>query len=555
MADSYRLSKEEQEILLREASRKKTAPKAVRDVRFTSVRPKAKKAPKRFYEKSPMEGHPLDFTAAELADMESREQKSSGEALTRLTQNELNRLVKAGQMSAEDAANYAAETRKARTGVGAFGLELPTDEATEEVVEPQPALPEKPKPAIPATTPDEDDDKTPTEEPPSTTDEIMEGLDRVRMLREEAAEADARAFAALEERQRLQSKKVEDEIASAEQDLKSYSIDPNRAYKSLGSQVAAAFAIALGAFAQGFTRGGTPNTALKVIEGAIARDVESQKAEMMKRKDVLKNKNNVYARMLSRFGNELAAEKATTVLGLRSAIMQTQALIDKYPNMANKKVGLESIARMEEARIKTLVELQKHQGRALRGQGKKSETLRLFKQADTSVEKLEDIFLAVADEVEGFMGKFGLAAGELGKAVGLGDVFQTDLQGRYDAQVSNASQSINKAFSGARGSDRDLAAVLMQMPTLKIFFGKNGKGRGLNRIKQVQGNLRDAINAQGGLLEQDQYADYSVAQGLAGRDGKKITAQDIDSFMETDEFKRIRDRMYGDESAQKKSPQ
>ena len=555
MADSYRLSKEEQEILLKEASRKKAAPRQVRDIQFTSVRPKAKKAPKRFYEKSPMEGHPLDFTAAELADMESREQKASGEALTRLTQNELNRLVKAGQMSAEDAANYAAETRKARTGVGAFGLELPTDEATEEVVEPQPALPEKPKPAIPATTPDEDDDKTPTEEPPSTTDEIMEGLDRVRMLREEAAEADARAFAALEERQRLQSKKVEDEIASAEQDLKSYSIDPNRAYKSLGSQVAAAFAIALGAFAQGFTGGRTPNTALKIIEGAIARDVESQKAEMMKRKDVLKNKNNVYARMLSRFGNELAAEKATTVLGLRSAIMQTQALIDKYPNMANKKVGLESIARMEESRVKILVELQKHQGRALRGQGKKSDTLRLFKQADTSVEKLEDIFLAVADEVEGFMGKFGLAAGELGKAVGLGDVFQTDLQGRYDAQVSNASQSINKAFSGARGSDRDLAAVLMQMPTLKIFFGKNGKGRGLNRIKQVQGNLRDAINAQGGLLEQDQYADYSVTQGLAGRDGKKITAQDIDYFMETDEFKRIRDRMYGDESAQKKSPQ
>jgi hypothetical protein len=557
MADSYRLSKEEQEILLREAARKKAAPRPVRDIQFTSVRPKPKdkKVQKRFYEESPAKGHPLDFTAAEIADMETKAQEASGEALTRLTQNELNRLVASGQMSPEDAAGYAAETRRARTGTGAFGLELPTSDTVEQAVEPTPALPEKPKPAIPATTPSEGKDETPAEQPPSTTDEIMEGLERIRLLREEAAQADARAFEALQERQRLEAKRVEDEIASAEQDLKSYSIDPNRAYKSLGSQVAAAFAIALGAFAQGFTGGRTPNTALKIIEGAIARDVEAQKSEMMKRKDVLKNKNNVYARMLSRFGNEVAAEKATTVLGLRSAIMQTQALIDKYPNMANKKVGLEAIARMEESRVKTLVELQKFQGRALRGGDKKAETLRLFEQADASVQKLEGIFLEVADEVEGFMGKFGLVAGELGKAVGLGDVFQSDLQGRFDAQVSNASQSINKAFSGARGSDRDLAAVLMQMPTLKIFFGKNGTERGLNRIRQIQGNLKDAIRAQGGqLLKEDDYANYSIAQSLTGRDGKKITSKDIDAFMKTDEFKKIRSMVYEDDSAQKKSP-
>ena len=455
-------------------------------------------------------------------------------------------------------AAFTAESEQIESETGVPGSLISSEALAEfkaekagEPVDREPAVP-----ATPATTPSEGKDETPAEQPPSTTDEIMEGLERIRLLREESAQADARAFEALQERQRLEAKRVEDEIASAEQDLKSYSIDPNRAYKSLGSQVAAAFAIALGAFAQGFTRGGTPNTALKIIEGAIARDVESQKAEMMKRKDVLKNKNNVYARMLSRFGNEVAAEKATTVLGLRSAIMQTQALIDKYPNMANKKVGLESIARMEESRVKTLVELQKLQGRALKGQGKKADTLRLFEQADASVQKLEGIFLEVADEVKGFMGTFGLAAGELAKAVGLGDVFQTDLQGRFDAQVSNASQSINKAFSGARGSDRDLAAVLMQMPTLKIFFGKNGTERGLNRIKQVQGNLRDAINAQGGgLLNQNDYANYSVNQGLVGREGKKITAEDIDSFMETAEFEKIRNKLYGDESAQKKSPQ
>tara|TARA_Y100001963_G_scaffold40599_1_gene56894 strand:+ start:1895 stop:3568 length:1674 start_codon:yes stop_codon:yes gene_type:complete len=556
MADSYRLSKEEQEILLREASRKKAAPRPVRDIQFTSVRPKSKekKAQKRFYEESPAKGHPLDFTRAEIADMETKAQEASGEALTRLTQNELDRLVASGQMSPEDAAGYAAETRKARTGTGAFGLELPTSDTAEQAVEPTPALPEKPKPAIPATTPSEGKDETPAEQPPSTTDEIMEGLERIRLLREEAAQADARAFEALQERQRLEAKRVEDEIASAEQDLKSYSIDPNRAYKSLGSQVAAAFAIALGAFAQGFTGGRTPNTALKIIEGAIARDVESQKAEMMKRKDVLKNKNNVYARMLSRFGNEVAAEKATTVLGLRSAIMQTQALIDKYPNMANKKVGLEAIARMEESRVKTLVELQKFQGRALRGQGKQSDTLRLFKQARVSVEKLADIFTAVAKESEGVFGKAKVVWSEMGNALGLGDVTRTQLQGLFDAQVSNASQSINKAFSGARGSDRDLAAVLMQMPSLKILLSPDGEAKGMARIRQISANLDDAIMAQGGLLSEDALYNQAISKGLKDNTGNVITEESIKSFMDTDEFKRIRDKVSAEESAQKKSP-
>ena len=167
MADSYRLSKEEQEILLRQGARKRAAPKTVKDTQFTSVRPKAKgkKTQKRFYEESPTKGHRLDFTPAEIADMETQEQEASGEALTRLTQNELNRLVESGQMSQEAAAGYAAETRKARTGTGAFGLELPT---TEDVVEPSPALPEKPKPAIPATTPaTTTGETTPAEQPPS----------------------------------------------------------------------------------------------------------------------------------------------------------------------------------------------------------------------------------------------------------------------------------------------------------------------------------------------------------------------------------------------------
>lgn len=453
-------------------------------------------------------------------------------------------------------AAFAAESAQIESETGVPGS-LISDEALAELKAQRAGVPATQEPAIPATEkkPAEAKDKAPAEQSPSTTDEIMDGLERIRLLRTEAAQADARAFEALQERQRLEAQRVQDEINSAEEDLKSYSIDPNRAYKSLGSQIAAAFAIALGAFAQGFTGGRTPNTALKIIEGAIARDVEAQKSEMMKRKDVLKNKNNVYARMLSRFGNEVAAEKATTVLGLRSAVMQTQALIEKYPSMVNKKVGLEAIARMEEARIKTLVDLQKTQGRALRGEGKKADTLRLFEQADASVKKLEGIFLEVADEVDDFMGKFGLVAGELGKAVGLGDIFQSNIQGLYDAQVSNAAQSINKAFSGARGSDRDLAAVLMQMPTLKIFFGKNGKERGLARIKQIQGNLKDAIRAQGGqLLEDDQYANYAVAQSLTGRDGKKITDKDIESFIKSDEFKKIKNKLYGEESAEKKSP-
>lgn len=487
-------------------------------------------------------------TIEELKKRSQKEEQERAEAERALAQ------IEAG-VSPELAA-FAAESEQIEAETGVPGS-LISNEALAEFEAEKAGEPVDREPAVPATpaTPTTTASKAAAKErPPSTTDEIMEGLERIRLLREEAAQADARAFEALQERQRLEAKRVEDEIASAEQDLKSYSIDPNRAYKSLGSQVAAAFAIALGAFAQGFTGGRTPNTALKIIEGAIARDVEAQKSEMMKRKDVLKNKNNVYARMLSRFGNEVAAEKATTVLGLRSAIMQTQALIDKYPNMANKKVGLEAIARMEEARVKTLVELQKLQGRALRGQGKQSDTLRLFKQARVSVEKLADIFTAVAKESEGVFGKAKVVWSEMGNALGLGDVTRTQLQGLFDAQVSNASQSINKAFSGARGSDRDLAAVLMQMPSLKILLSPDGEAKGMARIRQISANLDDAIMAQGGLLSEDALYNQAISKGLKDNTGNVITEESIKSFMETDEFKRIRDKVNAGESAQKKSP-
>ena len=75
------------------------------------------------------------------------------------------------------------------------------------------------------------------------------------------------------------------------------------------------------------------------------------------------------------------------------------------------------------------------------------------------------------------------------------------------------------------------------------------------RIRQISGNLDDAINAQGGLLPENALYNQAINRGLRDNAGNTITAASIDSFMETDEFKRIRDKVNADESAQKKSPQ
>jgi hypothetical protein len=110
--------------------------------------------------------------------------------------------------------------------------------------------------------------------------------------------------------------RAEAEIRNAERMVTSQEIDPNRAFKTTGARVGSAIAIAMSALGQGMSGRAGPNTAYKIINDAINRDIDLQKEELRTRKDVMRNKNNLYANMMAKFGNERSAELATAKAGI-----------------------------------------------------------------------------------------------------------------------------------------------------------------------------------------------------------------------------------------------
>ena len=319
-----------------------------------------------------------------------------------------------------------------------------------------------------------------------------------------------RAFDAMQERQRLASEQVERTIAEAENELKNYSIDPKRAFKSTGSQVMAAFAMAIGAFAEGLSGGKVPNTALIIIDNAIKRDVEAQKAEMAKYTDVLKNKNNVYARMLQKFGNEEAAMKASITLGLSAAESSIDELVAKYgPDSKQAQVAAGFKARLAGDKAKLMLELAKTNARVL-GRGKNlGEAQKLFKNALGEISTLRQKFkdLGAGEAIwSQFLGLFGEEAQV---------TYGTQAGSEYAAARFAVAQFVNKAFSGARGSDRDLAAVMARIPEA---FTALDKGKGLQLIRNLEESLERAAGAKGYLVEGDVARYFDKKFGTEGTD-------------------------------------
>ena len=330
----------------------------------------------------------------------------------------------------------------------------------------------------------------------------------------EKYDREIREYEALQERQRLALDKTEQEMRMAEQELKDGTIDPNRAYGGVGGRVAAAFATAIGAFAQGISGGKIPNTALQIINSAIDRDIFAQKEEMRKRKDVLMNKNNIYAQMMKRFGDERMAEQAAINMGYNVAKMKIGELATRHKGAAQQAAAQQLIAQAENkyaegsARLAQLV--QQREARLRAGGKGSSEAKNLFGLALGEIKGLRQKFKKMGTW-EAF--RSGLA-GFLGPDAQV--VLSSKPAARYAAARFGVAQFVNKAFSGARGSDRDLAAVMARIPSSwnKAFDEESG----LALIDDLEASLIAAAGEKQYLVEGDVERYFDAKYGKAGTD-------------------------------------
>lgn len=129
----------------------------------------------------------------------------------------------------------------------------------------------------------------------------------------------------------LSKKLNSDEFANAK-------VDSQRFWnsKSTGERILGAIAIGLGA--AGASMNGGENSALKIIQSAIDKDVEEQKFNIQQRtsnlKDRISTERNMLDELRAKFGNDMQAETAFRIL----ANEKTQNQMDKFASKTNSVV-------------------------------------------------------------------------------------------------------------------------------------------------------------------------------------------------------------------------
>lgn len=327
--------------------------------------------------------------------------------------------------------------------------------------------------------------------------EAEHAAEKAGVQRQQASdyEREVRAFSALQETHRLAERQAKGEIEDAEEMYKRQKIDPRRAFKSVGSQVAAALAIAAGAFATGLSRGQVPNSALAIIDKAIERDIDAQKSEMQKSKDVLKNKHNVYAQMLSRFGREDTAHQMATLMGLKKAKMDLDTLLTKHKSQSaqvNGEVMSAAIkVKMGDVRQKAMVgrhnaiALTAKKGTGAGRRGGPNDPITMAKSVLSRIPMLARQF------------------GEISKAQGWGSMMPRVLQdwipgmakaSSYEDSRNLMAKEVVRAFDGGRPTEKDFQILAAMFPKAHAH-----KVVGQEKFENVMNNLNTMIGERGGL--------------------------------------------------------
>jgi len=211
-----------------------------------------------------------------------------------------------------------------------------------------------------------------------------------------------------------------------------------------------------------------PNTAYKIINDAINRDIDLQKEELRTRKDVLRNKNNLYANMMAKFGNERSAELATAKAGIAAATQSLQALKATHKSQNAHLVIDEQIAKLEADSQKKTAEILKLEGgfavakmnaqarAGVRGSGGR-------KGGPNDPATMARNVLRKLPTVQARFNKVGSIEGWsafLPEAVqGLFPNVRT-----YEASRNRVAKEITRAFDGGRPTEKDFAVIAMGMP-------------------------------------------------------------------------------------------
>jgi hypothetical protein len=119
----------------------------------------------------------------------------------------------------------------------------------------------------------------------------------------------AREFEARRVNYEADMAKRQTEMDELRADIASTKIDPGQYFSNMSgfSKVLSLFSVALGGFSEGYSGGRLKNVGLQMLDDAIARDVDAQKANLAAKRGKLADAQNVYGLARQKFGDEQAA--------------------------------------------------------------------------------------------------------------------------------------------------------------------------------------------------------------------------------------------------------
>lgn len=142
--------------------------------------------------------------------------------------------------------------------------------------------------------------------------------------------------------QRLEWDKQVQKINEATQDYQNFKVDPNRiwANKSTGQKLG----IAISLFFAGINGS---DAGMQIINSAIDRDIEAQKAMMNAKREKIGFERGILSDMMARFGDERTAVQAAKVSALSIAELQLKAQTARMQGTAAHAQGLKGLAELQ----------------------------------------------------------------------------------------------------------------------------------------------------------------------------------------------------------------
>ena len=283
----------------------------------------------------------------------------------------------------------------------------------------------------------------------------------------------------IEDSEKLRTEALEDaniDIQDAESAVANFEIDTKRIFPTAAHAFGSALAVALGGFGSSLT--GAENTAFKIIDKAISRDIAAQRTELSKLQYMVGRKDSQYQKLLAVHKDQRVVESLMRAQADKLFELEINRLETMYGGMINQQTVAAMRGQLEQRRGAGLSNLANHkyngrmknyalniQAQAANARAKaakQANALKGFKDADTRTKMSATI--AAKDQLA--QAEKALEQMELNPVVGAIAQYgpwYTD-EDRYHEKMRKLALSLITMQSGASFTDVSYDEILKGLP-------------------------------------------------------------------------------------------